>query len=105
MRLAVLTSVGLTAALLLGRGHWLWRWLAPLGPLVMAGLLWLALPLRNGIRLSDFQPDMAESTVMTGVFCLCASVYLAAFVYLTAPRPWWLEDQQAPLPSSSGIRQ
>ncbi|GHF95054.1 hypothetical protein GCM10017783_03680 [Deinococcus piscis] len=108
VKLAVAAGLGLTAALLLGRGRWGghgWgRWLAPLGPLVMAGLLWRTLPLRNGIQLSDFQPDMAQSVVITGVLCLYGSVSLGAFVYLTAPRPWWLEDElpSPPVADTSG---
>lgn len=104
VRLAVLASWALTAALLLGRGRWFWRWLAPLGPLAMAGLLWQTLPLLRGIRLSDFNPDMATSLVATAVLCLCGSVMLSAFVYLTAPRPWWLEgedEQSAPCPADT----
>ena len=95
--LAVLAGWALTAALLLGRGRWVWwRWLSPLGPLALAGLLWQTLPLLRGIRLSFFNPDMSTSLVMTGVLCLCGSVMLSAFVYLTAPRPWWLQDEGAP---------
>ncbi|MFC6591960.1 hypothetical protein ACFP81_08045 [Deinococcus lacus] len=90
VRLAVLGSVALTAGLL-WRGHGAARWLAPLGPLVMAGLLWLALPLRNGIQLSAFQPDMGKAVVVTGALCLCASVCLLGFVSLAAPRSWRLE--------------
>lgn len=92
--LAVAAGWALTAALLLlGRGRWVWRWLAPFGPLGMAAALWQTLPLLRGIRLSDFNPDMATSLVATGVLCLCGSVALSAFIYLTAPRPWWLEDE------------
>ncbi|MFC6591959.1 hypothetical protein ACFP81_08040 [Deinococcus lacus] len=84
VRLSVLAGLGLNL-------WWLshprfWRW-AAWGPLAFWWLAWVVADASGRVMLYDFIPDRGVNAVMTFVLCLCASLGIAAFTLVTAPRP------------------
>ena len=61
-----------------------WRQ-AAWGPLLLWGLLWLALGLTENIVLYDLMTDMNTAAALTFVLCLCASLGMLVFTRLVAP--------------------